>query len=256
MNTPPIQYYFPKYGKTTPPDALGAIFEGRPLNRSQSSAHGPRDTRGTFFSYFPDTTCQFVPTRQRVARFVTYDDRSGDEIEYFIVVDNTATPDDFIRERTLPGWPVAMQHGEWLIPVANPLVESCVVPYFEMTEDGDNWFKEYKEEYLEATQAAMEMAGQIRQMMIDKDSGAEGLEMDNDDLRRLICTMIGVNYRLTLNEMVALRLFDQEKYLEMVYSFVDATETFKLMAQGEANGENPFPVPPDGKDIASGNEDS
>ena len=255
MRIPPIQYYFPKYGKTTPPAALADIFAGRPLNRSQSSAKGPRESRGTFFSYFPDTFCKYEPTHQREARFVTCD-KKGNEIEYYIVVDQNATAEEFVRESTLPGIMVEMEHGFWTIPVANPLVESCAIPYFEMSEDGDTWFKEYKEEYLEATQAAIEIAGQVREMAIGRKEGRESFDMDDNDLRRLICTMVGVNYRLTLNEMVALRLFDVNKYLELVYAFVDTAETLKLMTSGEANSENPFPGPPDGNGIACGSEDS
>ena len=107
-------------------------------------------------------------------------------------------------------------------------------------------------------------------IMVDSPSGLlrffrdEGLNhvqfipaMDDNDLRRLIVTMIGVNYRLTKNEMIALRLFDFAKYMELVYAFVDAEATFKLMAsEGEATSTNPFLGPQDGNDIASGKEGS
>jgi len=239
---PPLQYFFPKYGKKDVPAGLGDVFEGRPLNRSQSTAHGPNGLKGTFFSYFEDTVCQFNETQQRWAKFKTIDDREK-ELEFFIVVDRHATPKDFIRETTLPGVAVELSLGSWVIPCANPLVESCVIPYFDMTNDGDVWYREYKEQYLVATEAAVEMAGQMRALIAQQKDGKEAFEMDDGDLRRLICIMIGVNYRLTLQEMVALRLFDSEKYLEMLYAFVDAEATMQLMldeTDEAANAKNPF----------------
>jgi len=224
---PPLQYFFPKYGKTVPPAALKKVFAGRPVNRSQSSAIGPGEQRGTFFSYFENTMPGYDPAQCRFAKFkaVTVDG----EIEYFIIVTKDADSYAFRREETLPGTGVEMEHGEWLIPVANPLVESCVIPYFEMTENGDDWFKEYKEQYLDATQVALELAGQMRELASASQDGVDSINMTSNDLRRVISTMIGVNYRLTLNEMVALRLFDNEKYLDLVAAFVDAPETFRMM---------------------------
>jgi len=103
----------------------------------------------------------------------------------------------------------------------------------------------------------------LRETFVNRAEGREwedlSFELDENKFRHYISTMIGVNYDLTIEEMSSLLLFDNEKYLEMLFLFIDAHEMVGMIKKGaeEANGTiNPTEVPQDGKDIASGGTDS
>lgn len=254
---PPIMYFFPKWSRTTPPGYLADRFKMSQA-RSEMNAHGPNEQRGTLFTYFPNSHCVYDAARQKWSSYKYIDD-DGSEKVYWIGVDKDVTPEHFERDKMLPGSPVELSHGFWTIPVANPLVESCQLPYYEVTDGNGRWYKEYKERYIDASQVAIELAGQFREILLKQAKGEQiVLDIDEEDYRKYIATMIGVNYDLSLEEMSALRLFDQEAYQELMFAFLDVEQMVQMitMQAEEANSTiNPTLAPLDGRDIASGGMD-
>jgi hypothetical protein len=201
-------------------------------------------------SPFSDTIPVYDKDRQIWTPF-----KDPDNETYYIGVDRDCSPADFKREDTLPGEMVELSFGDWEIPAANPLIDSCVLPFFELPHGDGTWYKEYKEQYKEASQLALKLSGELRENMLN--TGDLHFEMDADDLRHHIAMMIGVNYDLTINEMAALRLFDQEKYVTLVFAFLDMNEQLAMMRITEAtDNENPTEAPQDGNDTASGGADT
>lgn len=256
---PPIMYFFPKWSRTSPPEILKAKFKDSQA-RSDVNAHGPNDQKGTLFTYFPNCHCQYSPERQKWSSYKYLGD-DGSEQVYWIGVDTDVTPAHFERDKMLPGSPVELNHGFWTIPVANPMVESCQLPYYEVMESdgGGRWYKEYKEAYQECSQVAIELAGHYRELLLKRANNEPvALDIDDDKFRHYITTMIGVNYELSFEEMSALRLFDNETYQHLMFAFLDVEEMLQIMIKEseEANGTiNPTEVPQDGNVTASGGTD-
>ena len=258
MLTPPIQYFFPKWSKQTPPDYLKHKFQ-KSQARSEVNAHGPNNLKGMIFSYFPNSYCEYVESRQRWTPYKYIGDDGSEQVSW-IGVDKNSVSENFQREKMLPGSPVELMHGFWTIPVANPMVDLCQLPYFDVVDGDGKWYKEYKEQYIECSQVAIELAGQFREILLKRSNDEDvALDIDEDDVRHYIATMIGVNYDLSIEEMTALRLFDREKYQELMFAFLDTEQMIQMITKQleEANGTiNPMEVPHDGNDIASGGTDS
>jgi len=252
MEFPPLLYFFPK-ASHAPFELIGARAEEL-QTRAGVGACGPGDQRGFLCTKFSGTHIAFNEKRQTWTRF------SKNGKFFFIGVDQDASPNDFIREEILPGSYVELKHGLWNIPVANPLVESCNLPYYDVPDGEGGWYKDYKEKYALASQKALELAGIARELCIQSiKQDMISFEMEDNEVRDYFHTMLGINYDLTLEEMGALRLFDQEKYIEMLHAFVDVGAMIEMMRQETeaANAPlNPTGAPQDGKDIASGGEES
>ena len=251
---PPLQYFFPRWGNGTPPEPFRDMFAAS-CNRTGANAHGPNKLRGMMFSRYPNTLPGYDEANQRWQPFA-YHDNEGREQSYYIGVAKDADASEFQRPATLGGSIVELEHGDWIIPVANPLLDENDLPYHEMPDGLGGWHKEYKEAYVEASDVAIELCGQLREVFVQQsETGEVALDMSDDDFRKNIATMIGVNYDLTLVEMGALRLFDRAKYLSLMFAFLDAEEMMRMIVQEqeEANGTlNPTEGPADGKSIASG----
>lgn len=252
MNHPPLLYFFPK-ATHAPLDLVGARVE-KLTTKAGLNAIGPEGQRGFLCTTFVGSHVVYNADRQKWTRF-----SKGGKF-FWIGIDQDASPNDFVRKETLPGTFLELEHGLWSIPVANPLVDSCSLPYYDVPDGEGGWYKDYKDKYLACSQKALELAGIAREMCIQSFEGdVVSFEMEDNEIRDYFHTMIGVNYDLTLEEMGALRLFDQAKYLEMLHAFVDVGAMLQMMHQETeaANAPlNPTVAPRGGSDIASGGKES
>lgn len=257
MNNAPLLYFVPTPGRL--PDSL-AHRANVLTNKSSANAKGPGpggvEQRGQIYSSFAGRHLHYQPERQRWTCF--------EKGAYWIGVDKAAMSDDFERDDMIPGSIVRLDHGMWSIPVANPTVNSCNLPYYDVPDGFGGWEKEYYEQYIEASMLAIDLAGKARELYLsslakEQEAGDDHVkvewELDDTDYRDFVRMMIQVNYDLTLEEMGALRLFRQDKYMEMMFAFIDLTEMLRMMRDDmeAANAPlNPTEAPPDGKSTSSG----
>ncbi len=254
MNHSPLIYFFPNRQGIP-----GYIPEWRrDMLGTKSSLHaiGPgsdgKEGRGQLFSWVPDAHLHYNPDRQRWTRF-----RSGDEY-YWIGIDKDANSSHFKREKTIPGSLVRLQHGYWEIPIANPLVETCQLPYYDVPSGDGNWMREFYEDYIDCSHKAIELAGIARELLLKStQSDTVKMEIEDDDYREYVRIMINVNYNLTLEEMGALHLFDQNKYQELLFAFIDLPEMVSMMTSEMEAAKaplNPTAALLGGNDMSSGSE--
>jgi len=229
----------------------GMDWPAGPPREFQSStskgAHGPDGKKGRIFSHTPNAWVAFVEKKQRWVRMP-----GGFYIGYW----PGFIPEEFERHDKIGGKLVELGDGNyWEIPIANPMVDTCQLPRVSARNpDSGDWEWEVKEQYYELSQKALEVAGKFRETIETKELTFSG----EDELRRLFCDVLALNYDLTAEEIEALRLLDQSTYIPVLKVFVDwDTMLTLIVAELEAANapSNPTVATQGGNSTASGEQD-
>jgi len=239
----PLLYYFPRSAKI-PAELSGRFSEKH--TKSNCGADGPDGGKGLLAAPFSDVYPRLDEKGQKWKRFP----KAG----YWIGVDNSASPEDFKRAHLVPGPSVALALGLWQIPVANPMVDSCTLEFWEMPDGQGGWELEVKEEFRQLSEYALELAGQLREIMPDVGDEIK-MTLDGDEIRTMLARIIQVNYDLTVEEMGALHLFDPATYGPIIMEFVDYPAMIAMIRDhmGAANATlNPIVAAGAGNVIACG----
>jgi len=178
----------------------------------------------------------YVPSVQRWDRI---------EPGAWIGVARNVQPEQFARPRQFRGYAVELGDGNaWMIPIANPFAPECSLPAHDVLRDGV-WVRQIADRYIALSARAADLSAQVRAAVL-AGKAADGLPMDDDELRNLFAAVLALNYDLTLQEMSALRLFSPDTYWPVVAAFIDWATTEKALEDLARQGD-PFggSVPPD-----------
>ena len=103
---------------------------------------------------------------------------------------------------------------QWLLPQANPELDACSLPLVPWFEAGV-LIPRAKREHASLAARATHFHRRIRQAMLD---GALGLSEDPLLVYRFIADGIGVNYDLSLDELLALEILDPASVTNAIHA--------------------------------------
>jgi len=209
-----VQWWFE--GCREIPEAYAARF-ARCRNVSRDSM-GPVDgVRGCLASAQQDAVVRYD---RAVQRWEEVDDG------VWIGVDRAFDPSLLLRDEVKPGREVVMGDGNvWLIPVANPLVETCRLPVWHRLNRKKQWEKVLQDEWRALGRRAGDLAGYVVDQIREKRS--PDVVVDDDQMRALIADCLAINYDVTIEELSVLRVFAPEAYWPAVCAVID----FETLAQ-------------------------
>jgi hypothetical protein len=214
----PLIYFFPKpdarglrnlfsAAATEIPDQYAAKFARRTM---VPQATGPEDHRGLLVTAFEDVLVSYDPATQDW-RQVGPDVWAGVAKQY--------EPAQFAKplpNGRLPasGYTVRLGDGrDWVIPVALADAPNFDMPWRETLGPDGGIVREPDPEYAAVCRAA--------EIMWENVSDDAVFSMGEDDLRTACATALSVNYRLDLQDCLALGLFTSESYRAIVGAVLD-----------------------------------
>jgi len=231
MNYAPIIYFFA--GSAKPTAEYAARFEdenGNARGCFAADAEGPagKGKRGCMAATLPRCLLQYKPDRQRW-------DEVADGV--FIGADKFAKPEMFLRENSrIGGRGVAMADGnQWVMPVANPFVQSLQLPVWHRRNKKKLWENVVRDEFRELSDRAMDLCQQlIGQVRESRNAGGENgvvmeFRLDDEVLRGLIADALALNYDVTLEELSALRVFAPDVYWPAIETLLDWPEVLNVL---------------------------
>lgn len=225
MNYAPIIYFFAGSAKPTAEYAHRFVdVAGNQRGCFAADSTGPAGkARGCMAATLPRCVLGYHPDRQRW-------DEVADGV--WIGVDRAASPEMFLRESNrIGGRAVTLaDENEWVLPVANPFVESIQLPIWHRMNKQKKWENVVRDEYRTLSDRAMDLC----QSLIGQVAAAEpgtGTEFRVDDevLRGLIADALALNYDITLEELSALRVFSPEVYWPAIEVLLDWPEVLAVL---------------------------
>lgn len=247
----PVLYWFP--GQRTVPDEYQHRFRDPATGRDRFTAArdsaGPvDDARGMLIAPRDNVFLRFQPDRQRW-------DEIGEGV--WIGADTGATPDDFARPEGLyAGTYVTLADGnDWCLPVANPMVKTCTLPVWHRLNKRKQWEAELKNAYRDLGQRAADISTELISQVTE--TGSSQVDVDDDQLRRVLVDALRVNYDITEEELSVLRVFSPEVYWPALSAIIDwETQMQILLAEEqEASAVDPFSDSENTATTAGGAED-
>lgn len=215
----PITYWFESQNALPEEYRSRFLRGGRPCQCSGGLAAGPVEKkRGLLIAPFQDTTVRYVPAVQRW-------DRVGEKV--WIGVDKRTTPADLVRPQPFDGKFVRMGDGnDWLVPVANPFVATCSLPFWEKLDWRKRWVKEIQDNFKGLADRAAHIAADMRAQIADNGTGAS---VSDSEGRTLIADALACNYDVTLEELSALRVFSESTSAEALLAVIDWNEIERVL---------------------------
>lgn len=203
----PILYWFPGH-LDIPPEYKNQL-QGVPHTLTRGS-YGPVDgKRGVLVSPHGTVKIAYAPGIQQW-------DQLG---EMWLGANRFVTPENLEREKMFDGkWVTLADNNSWCIPIANPMVKSCSLPIWQRLSPKRIWEKVVQDEFVKLSQRAQEIAEQVIKTAID---GKPEIDLEDEPLRELMAEIIGLNYKVTLEELSVLRVFNDDVLWPVVAAFID-----------------------------------
>ena len=174
---------------------------------------------------------------------------AGEDVQIGMV--GPVSPSYFARDpgaMLFPSFSVRLGDGqEWMIPIANPMLDSCALPSVERCSRTGTWRQEVKAEYNALSEYALDLANQATANYHATGSPS----VDDATGRDMLAKAVAVNYDLAPCEMGALGLFDRECYAGVVLALIDWPGISEQLEAGTTDG-NPTGPPAAAGDTANG----
>lgn len=241
----PILYYLPGIAKKDHiPETIDRLHDASrgPLKMRLCNP-GPDGGKGLLVSIHAGECVRYEPSIQR------WDRRNG----FWIGCEKDVQPSQLLRE-SIPGEPVVLADGnEWVIPIANPMFETCTLDQWMKIDENGAWVREVADEFQELSRLALEIAEHIGGSLRD---GEMRFPYSDQETWDILARIIAVNYDLDLDEISILRLLNDASLWQIAYTFCDVGSLRNMFALGvESDAENPIDVPPDSNGTSSGGTD-
>lgn len=219
----PILYWFPG---VSDPSQIPAPYAARfTAERSMGgpTSKGPDAARiGLLISPISRGACVYLPEIQRWRQI----DTVGGQVVW-LGVRKDVDPAELLRTHNFGGAPVDLGGRRWTVPVCNPFVRSCSLPWHEEKIDG-KWSVVVDDEYQDLAADAAAMAGDLREQFLS--GGRADFDIPDDEFRDLSARILGLNYDVTAPEIGLLRLFTgPDAYAAIVAAWLDIGAMTELL---------------------------
>lgn len=224
---PAFTYFFE--GVSEVPDNYVDRFE-RGHTSIAEHARGPNDGHGILVAPFSGCMCVVDKSKQHWEQI-----DSGVWLGSLKKVD----PLKFLRPQHHGGIPVVLaDKNEWIIPVANPFIQTCSLPFiyrWKWCEKAKERIKYHSVE--EKFQEVSEKAGELGLLVynqllkaVTKSGPPEfEFEMSDDEAARFLHKVISINYDITQNEFQSLGVFSPESFQQMFCALIDLPSIEELV---------------------------